>query len=154
MIVRVQFANEMKLSTISYCRKMTVRWFIDWWLEKWSHVIVSLSSLSVLALMPLVGYADELNISRWSFECKLQMKWSNLQYHIAGSWLWIDLEMDDCKHSAYLSFHYHLSPFLRRCLSLDMVMNWILADDRSSAICKWNEAIYNIILQEVDCELI
>ena len=154
MIVRVQFANEMKLSTISYCRKMTVRWFIDWWLEKWFHVIVSLSSLSVLVTMPLVGYADELKISRWSFECNFQIKCIYLQYHIAGNWLRDDLEMDYGRNDPNWSFHYHLSPFLRRCLSLAMLMNWKLADDRSSAICKWNEAIYNIILQEVDCEMI
>ena len=117
-------------------------------------MIVSLSSLSVLGSMPFVGYADELNISRWSFECSCQIKCSYLQYHIAGSWLWDDLEMYDGRNDPMWSFQYHLSLFLRRCLSLAMVMNWKLADDRSSAICKWNEAIYDIILQEDDCEMI
>ena len=105
--------------------------------------------------MPLVGYADELKISRWSIEGNLQIKWSYLQYHIAGGWLRIDLEMDNSKHSAYVSFLYYLSPFLRRCLSLaNMLMNWTFVDYRLSVIYKQNEAIYDIILQEDDCEII
>ena len=146
MIVWVQFADKMRLSTISYCKICLERWFREWWWKNCFRVIVSLSSPFALMTMSLVGFEDESKISRWLFEYNLQTKWSYLRYHIAESCSQIYLEMKDGRNSAQLLFYYHLSPFLRRCLSLSVKMNGNLADYHLSEIYRQNEAIYDIIL--------
>ena len=72
-------------------------------------------------------------------------------FHNAAFGIRVDLETDNCRNDPMQSYLYHLSPFLRRCLSLSVKMNGKLADYHLSETYRQNEAIYDIILlKDVD----